>query len=171
MSTVSAAIKREIKALVKELNEHAYRYYVLDAPVISDAEYDKRYRKLRDLEEQHHYLLPDSPTQRVGAPPLDKFKKVKHTEQMLSLDNAFSHDEVREFDGRVKKFLKSHREIEYTVEPKYDGLAMGALVASGELHPLELVEAAPEVVRVPHDDGRHALRPPLVDDHGTLVGS
>ena len=134
MSTVSAAIKREIKALVNELNEHAYRYYVLDAPVISDAEYDKRYRKLRDLEEQHHYLLPDSPTQRVGAPPLDKFKKVKHTEQMLSLDNAFSHDEVREFDGRVKKFLKSHREIEYTVEPKYDGLAMELTYRNGLLH-------------------------------------
>src|SRR5512139_729711 len=124
MKTVSAAIKREIEKLVKELNEHSYRYYVLDAPVISDAEYDRLFRRLQELEGQYRYILPDSPTQRVGAPPLDKFEKVKHAEPMLSLGNAFSHDEVREFDQRVKRFLKSDREIEYTVEPKYDGLAM-----------------------------------------------
>src|SRR3972149_1074975 len=116
--------KKEIEKLVKELNEHNYRYYVLDAPVISDEEYDRMFRRLKELEEQYRYVLPDSPTQRVGAPPLDKYEKVRHTEPMLSLDNAFSHDEVREFDQRVKRFLKSDEEIEYTVEPKYDGLAM-----------------------------------------------
>ena len=116
--------KKEIEKLIKELNEHNYRYYVLDAPIVSDADYDRLFRRLKELEEQTGYLLPDSPTQRVGAPALEKFDKVKHTEPMLSLDNAFSSDEVREFETRAKRFLKSDKEIEYTVEPKYDGLAM-----------------------------------------------
>lgn len=116
--------KKEIERLVKDINEHNYRYYVLDAPVISDEAYDHMFKRLKELEETYNYILPNSPTQRVGAPPLDKFIKVKHTEPMLSLENAFSYDEVREFDQRVKRFLKSDDEIEYTVEPKYDGLAM-----------------------------------------------
>ena len=69
---------------------------------MSDEEYDRLYRHLKELEEKYNYVLPDSPTQRIGAPPLEKFEKVKHTEPMLSLDNAFSHDEVREFDKRIK---------------------------------------------------------------------
>ena len=121
---VPGHIKKEIEQLVKDLNYHCYRYYVLDAPIISDAEYDRKYRHLKELEEQYHYLLPDSPTLRVGAPPLEKFAKIKHTEPMLLLDNAFSYDEVREFDKRIKKQLSDYREIEYTVEPKYDGLAV-----------------------------------------------
>jgi DNA ligase (NAD+) len=133
MGKVPTNIRQEIERLVTELNEHSYRYYVLDAPVISDPEYDRLYRHLKELEEAHHYILPDSPTQRVGAPPLDKFKKVKHAEQMLSLDNAFSYDEVREFDARVKRFLKTEEEIEYTVEPKYDGLAMELTYKNGLL--------------------------------------
>ncbi len=124
MEKVSDAIRKEIEHLVKEINEHNYRYYVLDAPVISDEEYDRMFRRLKELEERYRFVLHDSPTQRVGAPPLDKFEKVRHTEPMLSLDNAFSHDEVREFDQRVKRFLKSDKDVEYTVEPKYDGLAM-----------------------------------------------
>lgn len=116
--------KKEIEKLVREISEHNYRYYVLDAPVIADEEYDRLFRRLKELEEQTGHLLPDSPTRRVGAPALEKFDKVKHTEPMLSLDNAFSSDEVREFDNRAKRFLKSDQEIEYTVEPKYDGLAM-----------------------------------------------
>ncbi|HUL00346.1 MAG TPA: NAD-dependent DNA ligase LigA, partial [Nitrospirota bacterium] len=124
MEKVTTDIRQEIEKLVKEINEHNYRYYVLDAPVISDEEYDRLFRRLKELEEKYHYTLPDSPTQRVGVAPLGKFNKVKHTEPMLSLDNAFSHEEVREFDQRVKRFLKTDKEIEYTVEPKYDGLAM-----------------------------------------------
>jgi len=124
MTSISDAIKKEIASLTREINEHNYRYYVLDAPVISDEEYDRLFRRLKELEARHHYILPDSPTQRVGAPPVDKFEKVHHIEPMLSLDNAFSHDELREFDQRVKRFLKSDQEVEYTVEPKYDGLAM-----------------------------------------------
>ncbi len=124
MEKIPENTRREMEKLVKDINEHNYRYYVLDAPVISDEEYDRLFRRLTELEQQYNTVFPDSPTQRVGAPPLDKFKKVKHTEPMLSLDNAFSHDEVREFDQRVKRFLKSDEEVEYTVEPKYDGLAM-----------------------------------------------
>ncbi len=89
MEKTPSDIRNEIERLVKEINEHNYRYYVLDTPVISDAEYDKLFRRLQELEEKYSYVLPDSPTQRVGAPPLDKFKKVRHTEPMLSLDNAF----------------------------------------------------------------------------------
>ena len=133
MSKLPVDVKNEIEKLVKDLNEHSYLYYVLDAPVITDTEYDKLFRKLQVLEEQYHYILPDSPTQRVGAPPLEKFEKVKHTEPMLSLGNAFSHDEVREFDKRVKKVLKTQNEIEYTVEPKYDGLAMELTYRKGIL--------------------------------------
>jgi DNA ligase (NAD+) len=126
--------KKEIEKLIKELNYHCYRYYVLDSPVISDEEYDKLYLRLKELEEKYHYILPDSPTQRIGAPPLDKFEKVKHAEPMLSLDNAFSYDEVREFDLRVKRFLKSAEDIEYTVEPKYDGLAIELTYRKGLLY-------------------------------------
>ena len=130
---ISDNIKREIEKLVKELNYHSYRYYVLDSPVISDEEYDKLYSHLKKLEEQYRYVLPDSPTQRVGAPPLDKFEKVKHTEPMLSLDNAFSYDDLEEFDRRLKRLLKSDEDIEYTVEPKYDGLAIELTYRKGLL--------------------------------------
>jgi len=124
MHKIPIEIKKEFEKLVKDINEHNYRYHVLDAPIISDEEYDRLFRKLKELEEKYRYILPDSPTKRVGAPPLDKFEKVKHTVPMLSLDNAFTHDEVREFDQRVKRFLKSDQNVEYTIEPKYDGLAM-----------------------------------------------
>ncbi|MDH4231094.1 MAG: NAD-dependent DNA ligase LigA [Nitrospirota bacterium] len=127
-------IRKEIEQLVRDLNYHCYRYYVLDAPVISDAEYDREYRRLRDLEEKYDYVLPESPTLRVGAPPLEKFEKVTHTEAMLSLDNAFSYDEVREFDKRVKRLLGSDADMEYTVEPKYDGLAIELTYRDGLLY-------------------------------------
>ncbi len=132
-SSVPEDIKKEIERLVKELNYHCYRYYVLDSPVISDEEYDRLYRHLKELEEKYKYVLPDSPTQRVGAPPLDKFEKVKHTEPMLSLDNAFSYDEIAEFDKRIKRFIGSNDDIEYTVEPKYDGLAIELTYTNGLL--------------------------------------
>jgi DNA ligase (NAD+) len=131
---ISEDIKREIERLVKELNHHCYRYYVLDSPVISDEEYDRLYLKLKGLEEKYGYVLPDSPTHRVGAPPLDKFEKVRHKEPMLSLDNAFSYDELKEFDKRVKRLSRTQEEIEYTVEPKYDGLAIELTYRDGLLY-------------------------------------
>ena len=126
--------RKEIEELVKDLNYHCYRYHVLDSPVISDAEYDRLYFRLKDLEEEYRYILPDSPTQRVGAPPLDKFEKVKHTEPMLSLDNAFSYEDIEEFDKRIKRLLKTDEDIEYTVEPKYDGLAIELTYRNGLLY-------------------------------------
>ncbi|HWR59884.1 MAG TPA: NAD-dependent DNA ligase LigA [Thermodesulfovibrionales bacterium] len=116
--------KQEIERLVKDLNYHNYRYHVLDSPVVSDRQYDKLFHRLKELEERYHHILPDSPTLRVGASPLEKFEKVKHSEPMLSLDNAFSYDQLKEFDKRTKKLLGSGEELEYTVEPKYDGLAI-----------------------------------------------
>ena len=133
MNTIPRHKRKEFEKLISEINQHNYQYYVLDTPVISDAEYDRLFRQLKELEAQYDYCFPDSPTQRVGAPPLEKFDKVKHAEPMLSLENAFSHQEIREFDLRVKKVLKSDREIEYTIEPKYDGLAMELSYRQGML--------------------------------------
>lgn len=127
-------IRSEIEELVKELNYHCYRYYVLDSPVISDEEYDRLYLRLRRLEEKYNYILPDSPTQRVGAPPLEKFEKVRHSVPMLSLDNAFSHNDIYEFDKRAKKLIGSNEDIEYTVEPKYDGLAIEITYKNGLIY-------------------------------------
>jgi DNA ligase (NAD+) len=121
---INDAAQREMEALARDLNEHGYRYYVLDAPVISDAEYDRLYRRLKELEEEYGFVLPDSPTQRIGAPAAERFGKITHAQPMLSLDNAFSYDELREFDRRVRRLLGSDGEITYTVEPKYDGLAI-----------------------------------------------
>lgn len=133
MTKIPKTIKQEIENLVKDLRDHCYRYHVLDSPEITDAEYDRHYRELKELEEKFNYVLPDSPTQRVGAPPLEKYEKVEHTEPMLSLNNAFSHDEVREFEQRIKRFLKSDESIAYTVEPKYDGLAIELTYKNGIL--------------------------------------
>jgi DNA ligase (NAD+) len=131
---ITEHVQQEMEKLVKDLNYHSYRYYVLDSPLISDEEYDRLYLHLKELEDKYHYVPPDSPTQRVGAPPLDKFEKVKHTEPMLSLDNAFSFDDLAEFDRRIRRLLKSDEEVEYTAEPKYDGLAMELTYRDGLLY-------------------------------------
>jgi DNA ligase (NAD+) len=130
---IPESVKNEIENLVRELNYHCYLYYVLDSPAISDEEYDRLYRRLLELEEKYGYIMLDSPTQRVGAPPLDKFEKVSHSEPMLSLDNAFSYEELWDFERRLKRLLDSDREIEYTVEPKYDGLAIELTYINGLL--------------------------------------
>ena len=125
-----------VKKLREEIEYHNYRYYVLDSPVISDAEYDALMRELRKLEEMYPELItPDSPTQRVGFKPAEGFKEVPHAEPMLSLDDAMSEDEVIEFDKRIKRFLGLPEEtlIEYTVEPKIDGLAMELVYENGSL--------------------------------------
>lgn len=124
----------QIKSLREELNRHIYLYYVCDNPEISDAEYDRLYRKLEKLEKEHPELItPDSPTQRVGAPPLESFKKFTHDEPMLSLSNIFSEEEFLEFDQRIKRFLKKDRPVEYVAEPKYDGLAVELIYENGFL--------------------------------------
>ncbi len=134
MREIPEDVKMQIERLVKEINYHNYRYYVLDSPVISDEEYDQMLRRLKELEEKWGYILPDSPTQRVGAAPSEKFEKLKHREPMLSLDNAFSIEELRDFDSRVKRLLGSNEPVEYTVEPKYDGLAVELSYKNGFLY-------------------------------------
>jgi DNA ligase (NAD+) len=129
-----AQAKKRIEKLREELNFHNYRYYVLDDPVISDGSYDRLMRDLEGLEKEYpHLITPNSPTQRVGAPPLDKFEEVRHAVPMLSLANAFEEAEVREFDDRLKRFLKNTREIEYCAELKIDGIAVELIYESGHL--------------------------------------
>ena len=116
------------------LHRHNYRYYVLDDPEISDAEYDRLMQELIRLEEQYPQLRrPDSPTARVGAPPLEKFDTVAHSIPMLSLDNGFSDDDILEFDQRVRRNLGDANMIRYTAEPKMDGVAVELIYEDGKL--------------------------------------
>lgn len=126
----------EARRLRGEINYHNYCYYVLDSPVITDAEYDRLMRRLEELEKEHPELVtPDSPTQRVGAAPLEAFGTVSHTIPMLSLENALKEEEAVEFDGRIKRFLKLPVDtvIEYAAEPKMDGLAVELVYEDGVL--------------------------------------
>ena len=122
-----------VNELREQLNYHNYRYYVLDDPVIADAEFDRLMAELTRLEEAYGLATPDSPTQRVGAQPLDKFETVSHRQPMLSLENAFSEAEVFEFDDRLKRFLKTTDEFDYVLEPKMDGCAVELVYENGRL--------------------------------------
>lgn len=119
--------------LKSELNRHNHAYYVLDNPTIPDAEYDKLFRELVELEQAHPDLITsDSPTQRVGGKPLPQFEQVRHTVPMLSLNNAFGEDEVNAFDRRVREGLQTE-EVEYSTELKFDGLAISLRYENGIL--------------------------------------
>jgi DNA ligase (NAD+) len=134
VSDPSAKIAKEAERLQRELAEHNARYYVDDAPTISDAEYDRLFRRLVEIEEQYPALrTPSSPTQRVGATPAARFAPVRHTVPMLSLDNAMAEEELREFDARVRKLLRTEAPIEYVAEPKLDGLAVEVVFVDGVL--------------------------------------
>lgn len=127
-----------INQLVEELNEHCYRYYVLSQPSISDAEYDRLFRELQQLEAANaDHVRPDSPTQRVGAKPLEGLATVRHRLPMLSLDNAMNEQELLDFDEQVRRFLAKDGaaldQIEYTVEYKFDGVAVSLLYEDGRL--------------------------------------
>jgi DNA ligase (NAD+) len=125
--------ERQIEQLRQQLHYHNYRYHVLDDPQITDAEYDRLMRRLQELEAAFPDLItPDSPTQRVGATPLGEFGTVLHSLPMLSLDNAFSADEVRDFDARLKRYLGQSDPIEYVAEPKIDGLAVELVYEDGQ---------------------------------------
>ena len=120
--------------LAEEIRYHNRRYYQLDAPEITDAQYDGLMGELQRLEAEFPFLAsPDSPTQRVGAPPLDKFGTVAHLTPMLSLANAFSDEEIREFERRCRRFLATDEAFDYIVEPKLDGLAVNLLYEDGLL--------------------------------------
>lgn len=126
-------VTREIERLREEINYHNYRYYVLDDPIISDAEYDRLFRRLEELEAAHPELkTPDSPTQRVGAAPLEKFETVRHSVPMLSLANVASREEMQEFEERIRRFVKVDK-IEYVGEPKVDGVAVELVYENGSL--------------------------------------
>jgi DNA ligase (NAD+) len=124
---------QEIAELRQEIGRHNHQYHVLDDPLISDAEYDRLFRRLLDLEKAHPELAtPDSPTQKVGAAPLERFATVQHSLPMLSLNNAMAPEELEEFEERIRRFLKISDNIEYAVEPKIDGLAVELVYVDGK---------------------------------------
>ena len=128
-----ASVTKRVAALRKDINYHNYRYYVLDDPQVPDAEYDRLLRELQSLEQEYPQLVSvDSPTQRVGAEPVKAFGEVRHEIPMLSLDNAFSEEEVRDFNRRVCQRLEVDA-VDYAVEPKLDGLAVSLIYRDGEL--------------------------------------
>ena len=129
----TAQVIQRLAQLKRELAEHNHRYYVLDQPTIADSEWDKLFQELLALETRHPQLLtPDSPTQRVGGKPLKAFDEVTHRIPMLSLGNAFSEEDIDNFDRRCREGLDlGDTEIEYACEPKFDGLAISLTYVDG----------------------------------------
>lgn len=130
--------REQYQALKDQLNEHAYHYYVSDEPQIADAEYDRLYQQLLQIEQAHSdWIAADSPTQRIADQPLSKFQQVKHALPMLSLGNVFSTNELAEFTERISKLLEksaqSVSQIEFSAEPKLDGLAVSIRYEQGQL--------------------------------------
>ncbi|MDD5496317.1 MAG: NAD-dependent DNA ligase LigA [Candidatus Omnitrophica bacterium] len=124
-------IRKQIGDLRDKIRRHDHLYYVLNKPAISDHEYDGLYKELKDLESEHPELItPDSPTQRVGGEPVKGFSVVRHIAPMLSMDNTYSSEEIREFDKRVKKNLKADS-VGYVVELKFDGVSISLLYENG----------------------------------------
>jgi DNA ligase (NAD+) len=129
----AAAVKNEIEQLREKLRYHEYRYYVLDDPEISDAAFDRMMNRLKELEAAHPELItPDSPSQRVGGAPREGFQTVRHARPMLSLDNAFSYDALRDWDRRVREG-SGREKIEYIAEHKFDGLSISLQYEDGVL--------------------------------------
>ncbi|WP_086932269.1 NAD-dependent DNA ligase LigA [Agarilytica rhodophyticola] len=127
-------VTQRLETLKQQLIYHGHRYYVLDDPEIPDVEYDRMFQELSTIEAQYPQLIsPDSPSQRVGAAPLSEFTSVRHEMRMLSLDNAFSSEDMQAFDERIKDRLKSDATIEYACEPKFDGIAISLLYRDGVL--------------------------------------
>ena len=128
------AVRQRIEDLRKEIEFHNYRYYVLDSPVISDAEYDRLYRELLELEAAYpEFVTPDSPTRRVGGEPLESFERVTHPAPILSLDNAFNAEELYAWRERILRLLPPGTRLSYTVEPKIDGLTVVLHYRDGRL--------------------------------------
>ena len=124
----------QAERLREQINHHNYRYHVLEDPEVSDAEYDALMRALEALEGEHPELrTSDSPTQRVGAAPSEKFGVVVHRRMMMSLSNAMDAEEMVEFDKRIKRFLKTDEDVEYVAEIKLDGLSVELVYENGAL--------------------------------------
>src|SRR5258707_2741034 len=129
----AAGLKNDIEQLREKLRYYEYRYYVLDDPEISDAAFDRMMDRLKELEAAHPELItPDSPSQRVGGAPREGFQTVRHARPMLSLDNAFSYDALRDWDRRVREG-SGHEQIEYIAEHKFDGLSISLQYEDGML--------------------------------------
>ena len=127
-------VQVRIDALRAEIRQYNYQYYVLDDPSVPDSEYDRLFHELKVLEQDNPELVtPESPTQRVGALPLSAFSQVRHEIPMLSLDNAFSDDDLTDFNRRVCDRLKTADELEFACEPKLDGIAVSLLYEDGKL--------------------------------------
>src|SRR5271167_2673719 len=126
-------IKEKVEALREQIRHHEYRYYVLDDPEISDAEFDQLMIELKRLEAEHPELVtPDSPTQRVGGKPREGFVKVAHSSPMLSLDNTYSEDELRAWERRVHE-LSGRSDVDYVCELKLDGMSLALTYEDGKL--------------------------------------
>jgi len=124
--------RQRLAVLRRELHYHAHRYYVLDDPILADAEYDRLFQELLELEKQYPELItPDSPSRRVGGAPLTQFAQVPHAVPMLSLENAFSDSELLEFEERLFRFLQNRESISYLTEAKLDGLAVELVYEDG----------------------------------------
>ena len=133
MATATKDIDKKIETLREKIRYHEYRYYVLDDPEISDAEFDKLMDQLKKLETEHPDLItPDSPTQRVGGKPREGFVKVRHSSPMLSLDNTYSENELRSWERRVHE-LSGRTDVEYMCELKLDGMSMALRYADAQL--------------------------------------
>ena len=129
----SRNIEKKIEALREKIRHHEYRYYVLDDPEISDAEFDALMNELKRIEAEHPELItPDSPTQRVGGKPREGFVKAKHSSPMLSLDNAYSEEELRDWERRVHE-LSGRTDLEYMCELKLDGMSLALVYSEGRL--------------------------------------
>src|SRR6478735_4790178 len=134
MSTKQTAEQpaNQIEALREEIRHHEHLYYVLDAPQITDSQYDALMNRLKKLEAEHPALItPDSPTQRVGGKPREGFAKVAHSRPMLSLDNAYNDEELRAWEQRVRAGLPASETIQYVCELKLDGLSMALQYGAG----------------------------------------
>src|ERR1700716_3122210 len=126
-------LKKKLEALREKIRHHEYLYYVLDNPEISDLEFDKLMQELQRLEADNPKLItPDSPTQRVGGKPREGFVKVRHSSPMLSLDNAYTEEELRDWERRVGE-LSGRNDVEYTCELKLDGMSLALRYQGGQL--------------------------------------
>src|ERR1700752_3605174 len=126
-------VEKKIEALREKIRHHEYQYFVLDNPEISDQDFDKLTKQLKDLEAEHPSLLTaDSPTQRVGGKPREGFSKVRHSSPMLSLDNTYNEEELRAWERRVHE-LRGRKDVEYVCELKLDGMSMALRYQDAQL--------------------------------------
>src|ERR1700693_3809369 len=133
MALSTSAAKQQAEKLREQIRRHEHLYYVEDQPKVSDAEFDRLMERLKKLEAEHPDLVsPDSPTQRVGGLPREGFQTVRHKTPMVSLDNAFSTEELAAFDKRVRELI-GREKIDYVCEHKFDGLSMSLLYEKGML--------------------------------------